>query len=40
MTHINIKKINNYYEGCWQLRVYEPILISNIKIIENEKNIY
>lgn len=34
------KKMNNYIEGCWQLRVYEPILISNIKIIENEKNIY
>ena len=28
------KKENNYIDGCWQLRVYEPILIKNVKIIE------
>ena len=27
------KKLNNYIEDCWQLRVYEPILITNIKRI-------
>ena len=25
--------VNNYVEGCWQLRVYEPILLENIKRI-------
>ena len=25
-------KHNNYKEGCWQVRVYEPIQIENIKI--------
>lgn len=24
-------KYNNYVDGCWQFRVYEPILIENIK---------
>ena len=24
------KKMNNYIEGCWQFRVYEPIPISSI----------
>ena len=24
-------KENNYYEWCWQVRVYEPIPIENIK---------
>lgn len=28
------KKMNNYIEDCWQLRVYEPIPISNINKIE------
>lgn len=28
------KKQNNYMEGCWQVRVYEPIPIDNIKIVE------
>jgi len=23
-------KMNNYQDGCWQLRVYEPIPIKNI----------
>ncbi len=23
---------NNYTDGCWQVRVYEPILISSIRI--------
>lgn len=27
------KKKNNYVEGCWQVRVYEPIPIDNIKIV-------
>lgn len=26
--------MNNYIEGCWQLRVYEPIPISKIQIME------
>ena len=25
--------LNNYVEGCWQLRVYEPIPIENVKRI-------
>jgi carboxylesterase type B len=29
------KKMNNYCEDCWQLRVYEPITIDNIKLVEN-----
>ena len=28
------KKMNNYIEDCWQLRVYEPIPLSNIKVIK------
>ena len=24
-------KRNNYVEGCWQIRVYEPIPLQNIK---------
>jgi len=27
------KKYNNYCEGCWQLRVYEPISLDNVKMI-------
>ena len=27
------KKRNNYIDGCWQIRVYEPIPISNVKPI-------
>ena len=26
--------MNNYIDGCWQVRVYEPIPISNIQIIK------
>ena len=26
-------KMNNYVEDCWQVRVYEPIPISNIKLL-------
>lgn len=26
-------KKNNYVEGCWQVRVYEPIPISNVKLL-------
>lgn len=28
------KKMNNYIEGCWQVRVYEPIPLSNVRRIE------
>lgn len=28
------KKMNNYIEDCWQLRVYEPIPLTDIKIIK------
>ena len=31
------KKSNNYVEGCWQVRVYEPIPIDNIKIVRNKR---
>ena len=27
------KKRNNYIEGCWQVRVYEPIPLSAIKLL-------
>ena len=27
------KKKNNYIEGCWQFRVYEPIPIQNVRKI-------
>lgn len=27
------KKENNYIDGCWQLRVYEPIPLSQIKVL-------
>lgn len=30
-THPNM---NNYVDGCWQFRVYEPITIENIKIMD------
>ena len=26
-------KHNNYIDGCWQLRVYEPIPLSQIKLL-------
>lgn len=26
-------KMNNYIEGCWQIRVYEPISLDKIKQI-------
>lgn len=29
-------KHNNYKEGCWQVRVYEPIPLSNIRRITYE----
>ena len=28
------KQENNYIEGCWQVRVYEPIPLSNVKRIQ------
>ena len=27
------KKKNNYIEGCWQVRVYEPIPLENVKVL-------
>lgn len=30
-------KRNNYVDGCWQLRVYEPIPLSQIKFINARK---
>lgn len=33
-THPNM---NNYVNGCWQFRVYEPIPISKIKIMEEQQ---
>ena len=27
------KPLNNYVEDCWQIRVYEPISLNNIKIL-------
>lgn len=29
--------MNNYIDGCWQVRVYEPIPISKIKLIAKNK---
>ena len=29
-------KDNNYTDGCWQIRVYEPITIDKIKVITDE----
>lgn len=26
--------MNNYIDGCWQIRVYEPIQIKNIKCLK------
>jgi hypothetical protein len=28
---------DNYYEGCWQVRVYKPIPISDIKVISKQQ---
>ena len=28
---------NNYIDGCWQLRVYEPILIENVKLTTRKR---
>jgi len=33
-THPNM---NNYVDGCWLFRVYEPITIENIKVMEEQK---
>lgn len=32
-NHFKRKKKNNYIEGCWQFRVYEPIPIQNVRRI-------
>lgn len=31
-------KHNNYVDGCWQLRVYEPIPLSQIKLLNATEN--
>lgn len=31
------KKKNNYIDGCWQVRVYEPIPLSDITKLESQK---
>ena len=28
------KKKNNYIDGCWQVRVYEPIPLENVKVLK------
>lgn len=28
-----VSKHNNYVEGCWQVRVYEPIPLSQVKLL-------
>lgn len=33
----NNPKYNNYMEGCWQVRVYEPIPLSQIKELNARK---
>lgn len=33
------KKKNNYIDGCWQIRVYEPIPLSDVTEIKNNKNL-
>lgn len=30
-------RIDNYCEGCWQVRVYKPIPITNIKVISKQQ---
>ena len=32
------KNNNNYCDGCWQIRVYDPIPLKKIKRIDNEKD--
>ena len=31
----NIKD-NNYIDGCWQMRVYEPIPLNRIEVVNDE----
>lgn len=26
-------EMNNYYDGCWQMRVYEPISLKDIRVV-------
>lgn len=33
----NSSKRNNYVEGCWQMRVYEPIPLSQVKLLNARK---
>ena len=32
-----LSKRNNYKDGCWQVRVYEPISIEQIKVISYDR---
>ena len=32
-----ISKRNNYIDGCWQMRVYEPIPLSQVKLLNARK---
>lgn len=34
-----VSKHNNYVEGCWQVRVYEPIPLSQVKLVFEKKRI-
>lgn len=34
---ISHRKKNNYIEGCWQIRVYEPIPLSQVHVLKIEK---
>ena len=31
------KKKNNYIDGCWQVRVYEPIPLTKINVVNHDK---
>lgn len=33
----NVSEYNNYIEGCWQVRVYEPIPLSQVKPVFTKK---
>ena len=30
------KKKNNYVDGCWQMRVYEPIPLNKIEVVNDD----
>jgi len=33
------RNYNNYVDDCWQLRVYEPIPLSQIKLLNTKKEV-